>query len=236
MKNQIKQLIRTNKIEKALELLVQYKKTDRYDHTSILLLSRWNRLQKKVRQGIISHSEESMEHNKIVVALQQYVRDLPEESKNPSETINMDTSSEQDTSSLHRIIRENKRRRPEIAEEARGLVARFRKWQDKKNESPSFDPAGRRLAAIQADEQEFIGRLQEAKKDSLEDVISKVDELLKDPVPNYDDLEKAYNLARGRGMKDRWIEDQLGSQVDDEETKISIAERIEEYTQSIRLT
>ena len=132
-------------------------------------------------------------------------------------------------SDLIEIIKKHKRRNPEIGEKAQGILDRFQKWRTDKKLNRSFDPSGRRLDAIKEDFSTLVRELSETQKDSLELTIKEVGDLLEPRIPTYEQLGKAYKILSGRGMKSSYVEDQLKLETDDNEIRITIAEKLEDY-------
>ena len=89
------------------------------------------------------------------------------------------------------------------------------------------------MKQIKQAEKDLQNELDEEKLDSLENIVNRINGLLLETIPPYQNLSEAYKLASGRGMRDTWIEQQLSLMPDDIEVKITIAERIETFAANI---
>jgi hypothetical protein len=215
----IKNLIAQNRILDAINAIPD---TD----ASIILSSQWHNLQRQINMGVISNQEASMFQNRIINSVMQFAGGS--QNSNPAIEIK-----QVHAVTLISIVSENRRRRPQVADDAQAILNELRAYGDEKAINPAFDPAGRRLRAIQEKERKFIEDYQDAKELSLEVIVEKITTHLSAPVPNYDDLSAAYTLAGGRGMKNNWIEDQLQRRPKDDDTQITIAEKIEAFAATI---
>ena len=215
----IKNLIAQNRILDAINAIPD---TD----ASIILSSQWHNLQRQINMGVISNQEASMFQNRIINSVMQFAGGS--QNSNPAIEIK-----QVHAVTLILIVSENRRRRPQVADDAQAILNELRAYSDEKAINPAFDPAGRRLAAIREKERAFIADYNEAKDLSLEVIVEKITTHLSAPVPNYDDLSAAYTLAGGRGMKNNWIEDQLERRPNDDDTKITVAEKIEAFAATI---
>lgn len=214
----IKNLIAQNRVLDAINAI-----SDR--DISVLLSSQWHNLQRQINLGVISNQDATTFRNRIVSSVLNYAGSEPEHALSNSQPIQVVT--------LLSIVSENRRRRPQVADDAQAILNELRAYGDEKAINPAFDPAGRRLRAIQEKERKFIEDYQDAKELSLEVIVEKITTHLSAPVPNYDDLSAAYTLAGGRGMKNNWIEDQLQRRPKDDDTQITIAEKIEAFAATI---
>jgi len=218
--NQIQKLVSQGNLSDAIDLIE--------GNSGIMLASRFNELERKNRMGVISEAEYRVQRNKIVESILAQSGD--------SDYYSLPQPTMQHThipSNLQTIISENRRRRPEIAEQAQSILNDYRAYSDSKSVNPAFDPAGRRYKAIQEAEAALIESLKNERDNSLEQTVSRIQEYLIEAVPSYDNLNEAYKLAAGRGMQDQWIEDQLQARPEDRETKIDIAEKIEMFISRI---
>ena len=219
MRDQIRNLVSANRLKEAAELI------DGND--GALLLSRISNANRQVTLGLVSNSESTVIFNQIRAAILSHCESAERYSPQKSHTHIMST--------LQQIISDNRRRRPEIADEAQSILNDYRAYSDAKAANSSHDPAGRRYKAIQEAEAQLIKRIEDEKDNSLEQTIDRINAYLTEAVPGYENLKEAYKLASGRGMKNQWIEDQLREQPDDKETKIDIAEKIEMFISKIQV-
>lgn len=63
--------------------------------------------------------------------------------------------------------------------------------------------------------------------------MARIEKLLSAPTPSYDDLNEAYKLTSGRGMKDEWCEQMLRERPDDKNVRWDMTEKIEAYCRNI---
>lgn len=219
----IQDFIKKGDIESALKVLAQIDQ-----NSAIGLYSRYNNLKRNRMLGVISYEEASIEQNKIVAALLSFAGE--------SHSANLQQynhTQQNEQSGLSKIIAENKRRRPDIAQRAQQILNDLRDYNDQKVENPSYDISGRRLKQIKQAEKDLQNELDEAKLDSLENIVDRINGLLFETIPPYPNLSEAYKLASGRGMQDTWIEQQLQLMPNDTEVRITIAERIETFAANI---
>lgn len=219
----IQDFIKKGDIESALKVLAQID-----ENSAIGLSARYNNLKRNRMLGIISYEDASIEQNRIVSSLlhfsgNQHSFIQPQQNDFPKN----------EQSGLLQIIAENKRRRPDIAQRAQQILNDLRDYNDQKVENPSYDISGRRLKQIKQAEKDLQNELDEEKLDSLENIVNRINGLLLETIPPYQNLSEAYKLASGRGMRDTWIEQQLSLMPDDIEVKITIAERIETFAANI---
>ena len=216
----IRTLVAQNRIKEALDALMLTKQTE-----GIQLSARFNSIEREKNMGLLSNADYTMFKNQIVNAILSY--------SGESSVSNTVFPPKTENTSLLSIVTESKRRRPKVANEAQAILNEYQKYNDTKTTTPSFDPAGRRYRAIQEKEAKFLADYREAKELSLEVTVERVMEYLKESIPDYNDLAEAYKLASGRGMTDGWIVDQLNNRPNDNETRITIAERIENFISRI---
>lgn len=186
----------------------------------LLLMSRLNSANRDNRIGVLSPAEYQVQMNRITAAVIDYAKEQKEQ------TMNLE-------SRLLDVITSNKRRRPELAKQAEDILHAYRTYNDTKRTTPSYDPVGRRMKAIQADYDALMLQLENEKEQSLEQIVERIAELISAAVPEYHALQEAYTLSSGRGFKNAWIEQQLMLKPDDQEVRISIAEQIEQFTAHI---
>lgn len=224
MKDKIATLVRQNKLKEAIELLP--------GDNGVLLMSRLYALEKQERLGVITHGNASMNRNRIAQAILNFAG-VDSNSIAP-QTVNQKPEGGIE-GMLTAIIIQNKRRRIEIANEARDLLANIQSYNNEKSLSTAFDPSGRRYRVIEQRFKVLKGKLNEAKGDAIEDIVERIKTLLADIVPTYDQLDEAYRLASGRGMKSEYVDRTLNSRPNDENARIMIAEKIEEFIETIQV-
>lgn len=223
MKDRIHDLVRQNKLNEAINLLGE---------EGIMLSSRLNGLRRQERLGTISFDQATMQRNRIVSAILS-IGGVNVDSVTPTKVSHPQTEGPE--ALLMTIIIQNKRRRPGIAEQADSLLSEIRDYNDNKLRNTSYDPVGRRHKALKEKIEKLKSEISEAKGDSLESIIGKVNNLLSETIPSYDKLKEAYRLVSGRGMSDSYIESTLQSQPNDDEAKITIAEKIESFIATIQV-
>lgn len=223
--NKIQNLISSNKIEEALEELKPSVSTNMW----INLKGRWNSLQHDKISGVLSPDQERIRANKIV----QSILSLAGGDLSSSPTTIQSTYSTGIESDLLSIMAKYKRRDKDLHKEASGLLKEYRAYQDQKNINPSYDPSKRRLKIIKNKVEALNTKAQDTKLDDLESIVQKVNKLISAEVPSYKELEKAYHLCNGRGFSDSRIESILSNKPNDDESKITIAERIELFLSRI---
>ena len=222
----IQQLIQSGKIEAALMLL---------PHTTdaIMLKSRFNSLKKDTHLGLISFHEASLQRNQIAHAILNLANDSTINSTSQFSISRPTVVEDFNETALMSIVANNKRRRVDIAAEAQKILNDYRSYKDQKAQTPTFDPANRRFKAIQETANQLINRLEAEKENDLVKTVERIAALLEAPIPTYDQLNEAYNLACGRGFKKTYIEQQLQNRPDDEEVRIIIAEEIEGFAATL---
>ena len=224
----IKQLLQLGKIDAALMLLPQTTE-------AIMLTSQFNNLKKETILGLISNQDASLQRNKIINAI-LHLADNTHINSTSQFTISRPTIVEDfNEVALMDIVAKNKRRRVTIAEEAQKILNDYRNYKDSKTQTPTFDPANRRFKALQEAANQLINRLEAEKENDLVKSVERIAALLEAPIPTYDQLNEAYNLACGRGFKKTYIEQQLQNRPDDEEVRIIIAEEIEDFVASLSI-
>lgn len=222
----IQQLIQLGKIDAALTLLPQTTET-------IMLTSRFNALKRNSNLGLITFQEAAMQQNQIVNAILNLASDSTISSTSSIPISRPTVVGDFNESALIGIVANNKRRRIEIAEEAQKILNDYRSYKDQKAQTPTFDPANRRFKALQEAANQLINRLETEKENDLVKTVERIAALLEAPIPTYEELNEAYNLACGRGFKKTYIEQQLQNRPDDEEVRIIIAEEIEGFAASL---
>ncbi len=229
----IQNLIATGRTSEAIQMLIDSRDNET-SNQGTLLMGRLTRAKREQMLGTVSSADHILDMNRINQAVLSFCgsnsthrSSAPHQSPAPQRDIN--------EARLLEIITANKRRRPQIAEEAQSILNECRAWNDEKTKTASFDPVNRRLKAIQVKADALINSLAEEMEASLESIIERIAKLLEKPVPEYSELKEAFVLACGRGLKSSWIEQQLDLQPNDDEVRISIAEKIEEFTLSIRI-
>lgn len=222
----IQQLIQLGKIDAALMLLPQTTET-------IMLTSRYNALKRNSNLGLITFQEAAMQQNQIVNAILNLASDSTISSTSSIPISRPTVVGDFNESALIGIVANNKRRRIEIAEEAQKILNDYRSYKDQKAQTPTFDPANRRFKALQEAANQLINRLETEKENDLVKTVERIAALLEAPIPTYEELNEAYNLACGRGFKKTYIEQQLQNRPDDEEVRIIIAEEIEGFAASL---
>lgn len=222
----IQSLIANGNLKGAIQELI-----NRGEQTGILLMTRYHHAMEENMLGVVTNSEHTRKLNQITHAILSMAGEDTSFVEVAAST--KIQGGDLDEKALLKIAYNNKRRRPEIAKEANKILSDYRNWKDEKTLSPSFDPVGRRLRLIQQNAQKLLAKLTIEKENSLEKIIERMATLLKEPVPNYNDLEEAYKLASGRGFVSSWVANQLKQKPDDTEVRITIAEKLEAFTLQI---
>lgn len=220
-KERIQNLVARNKLAAAIDLIG--------GDESTMLHSRLNAINREVRLGIVSRDKASMEYNRIVYS----ILECAGIDENPVVSSSIPVQSESPEFTLNKIIIENKRRRPEIAIKASDILNEIRAYNDNKVQQPSFDPTGRRYRVLMDKVKDLRDSVSEAKGNSLEAIVDKINSLISDNIPSYDKLQEAYKLAVGRGMVDNHVKTILENQPDDDEARITVATAIELFIANI---
>jgi uncharacterized protein (UPF0335 family) len=197
-------------------------------------MSRYNRAKRENMQGLVTSSDHSRTMNQInhaVLSLcgSENSYQAPPQYNQPKTVVLGDVNER----ALLKIVVKNKRRLPEISQEAQAILNEYREYKDKKVISPAFDPINRRFKVLQQQANDLIERLNTEKEISVEQIVERIMKLVEADKPNYTDLKEAYTLASGRGFKNTWIEQQLLSQPNDNEVLFTIAEEIEFFVSTI---
>lgn len=227
LKMTIKNLISNGNLEEALKIIAEQCGTN-----GLMLLGRYNRQMKSHRMGTVSSSSHQIEINKIVQSALYYAEDLKEVSVQ-SVRLNDSKIADLNETALLDIIKANKRRKPDIAEEAKNILTEYRQWSDSRTENPSFDIANRRQKSIVKKANDLIEKINLKEEDNLIETVNKINQFLSHPVPTYKSLESAYKLSAGRGFNSEWIEKMIQLKPNDDETRIRIAELIEEFAATL---
>lgn len=222
----IQQLIGLGKIDAALMLLPQTTEV-------IMLKSRLHSIERNAHLGMISFQDASMQRNQIVHAILHLADNANINSTSQFSISRPTVVGDFNEAALMGIVVNNKRRRIDIAEEAQKILNDYRSYKDSKAQTPTFDPANRRFKALQEAANQLINRLEAEKENDLVKTVERIAVLLEEPIPTYDQLNEAYNLACGRGFKKTYIEQQLQNRPDDEEVRIIIAEEIEGFAATL---
>jgi uncharacterized protein (UPF0335 family) len=213
----IQQLVAQNKLKEAIALI-----PDENERT--IIAGRLTTLEKKINFGIINYENQTIEHNRICQAILYHAKEA-------NNNTTMQINSLEDA--LNTIVRDNKRRRSELALKAEQYLKIWREYTDEKKRTPAFDIAGRRLKVITDSINEFLNSLNEAQKDDLEAIVARVTKLIDPAIPSWDAINEAYTLLVGRGFIDKYISENIKLQPNDNEAKIRCAESIEEYLTKI---
>ena len=135
---------------------------------------------------------------------------------------------------LKTVVIKTKRRNPKLAEKAKELLKKLMVYDLEKEMTKNYDLSGKILDNLNQEILSCIQKYKLSKIDSLEDIEKKINDLLYEIIPSYENLHKAYNLAKGRGMDSNFVNQALIAMPDDDETKVSIAEKIEEYVSKLQ--
>ena len=210
--NKIQQLISQGKLKEALEALP-------FTDESLLLQSRLNRLESQERVGSISSSDAGLERAKIISSSLSLVG-INSDSV-PTKTTQVDSKSK-----LLSLSKELARIDPVNAQKARELYKELTSYNEEKNLDDLYDVSGRMLKALNQDIDDFLKSLNENNLDDKEDFATAIKMKLEATIPSWKEIESAYKLALGRGMKDSYIEDCIKNKVEDRRTKVNCADRI----------
>lgn len=224
----IHQLVAHGRLQQAIQLLIEAQQED-----AILLMGRLTTLNRDKMLGLIDGSTAQREMARLTQAVLHCAGAQPKQAAGYTPTTRIVIATDFKEGALLDVIRTNKRRRPEMAQEAQNILTAYRDYKDAKELKPSFDPANRRFRAIQASADALFKRLTQEQEISLEQIVEQIALLLEPIKPEYKALKTAYQLAAGRGFKNNWIEQQLIAMPDDDEVRITIAEEIEAFTANI---
>lgn len=201
------------------------------EECSILLGARLNSLHKRERMGVISQDQASRTRSQIAYSILAEIECEDSNHEFPQDV----TIKNNLEGSLKTIIIENKRRRPGLADEARDLLSELQSHNNEKSLSSSYDTSGRRFVSIETRIDQLTIKLSEAKGDAVEDIVSRIASLLSDNIPSYDNLNEAYKLAVGRGMRSEYVDKTLNTKPNDSNAQITVAEKIESFIGNIRI-
>ena len=157
MSNQIQNLIATGRTKEAIQILIDSNDSELSNHGT-MLMHRYDSNETENRRGLLCAQEYNISKNKIVNAVlflctsnSTYQSVAPHQAPTPQRDIN--------ETRLLEIIAANKRRRPQIADEAQTILNEYREWSDEKIKKASFDPVNRRLKGIQVKAEALINSL-----------------------------------------------------------------------------
>lgn len=230
----IKKLVGDAHLDNALNLLSE-SNDERISREVILLKSRLNQASSDRRYGVCDFREFAQVCSQITQGILYLIKQIDpttisNNSQEKEETMNNATETK-----LQAAIAENRRRRPDVANQASELLKRYQDYNTQVKTGELKDPTGRRERALNESITKFFTELQEIKEDSLEAIVARITELLGENVPNYQNLKEAYNLCVGRGLTDVSVEKALTTEADDDDIKITIAERIESLVDQIKV-
>lgn len=228
MKDKIILLIQRDDLKGAAALL--------QGHDSVHQSGRIYQLERDVRMGVITHEQATRTRNQIRHAILNSADISEQDLSNAITPVRVaQPRTEAPEVVLKTIILQNKRRREDIANQARDILSRLQAYQNEKDLSAAFDPSGRRYKAIMEDFNSLSDMLNEAKGDDIEAIVGRIKSLISETIPTYDQLDEAYRLASGRGMKSEYIDRTLNNRPSDNDARISIAELIEEFIENINV-
>lgn len=210
--NKIQQLIAQGKTKEALEALPS-------NNEVIQLQGRLSALLRQEMLGTIDSSNARLERNNInqaVLSLAGVDVDAAQ-----VKTTQMDNKSK-----LLSLSKELARIDPDNAQKAKELYKDLAGYYEEKALDDLYDVSGRLLKALNEDIESFLGSLHENNLDDKEDFATAIKMKLEATIPSWKEIESAYKLALGRGMKDSYIEDCIKAKVEDRRTKVNCADRI----------
>lgn len=231
----VQTLVGSGNLSGALDYLIQYYKDIDKDkwNTCILLKSRYVSNNNDWLSGILTSDEFNREKAKISHSILS-ITNLSNSFIKPVETPNQVTSSYEE-SRLTEIIIQNKRRRPEIAEEAQLILNEFTKHKQTKNVDNSYDITNRKLKSIIERFDSLNIQLNELKEQSLEETVERIKELISETIPSWSNLAEAYILCNSKGMIDTYVVSQINNKPEDDDAKINVAEKIELFLSKIQV-
>lgn len=209
--NKIQQLIAQGRTKEALEALPSTNEV-------IQLQGRLSALLRQEMLGLIDSSNARLERNSI----NQSVLSLSGiDSSTQVKPSQMDNKSK-----LLSLSKELARIDPDNAQKAKELYKDLAGYYEEKALDDLYDVSGRLLKALNDDIESFLGSLHENNLDDKEDFATAIKMKLEATIPSWKEIESAYKLALGRGMKDSYIEDCIKAKVEDRRTKVNCADRI----------
>jgi len=219
----IKDLIAANRLEEAFNALPN-------TQDKILLLSRYNTLQRNNNVGILTSSEYGVERSRIVMSLLHLAGD----SSTSSSTTNQSQMSSKD--SLIKIMSDYRRYKTlqdtkeyDYYHSAETLLSDIEKHVAKKRVEPTYDVSGRAERELNRQYQELMETLKETKLDNKEDFATAIKLKLGEDIPQWKDIDSAYKLCVGRGMNNSRIEAAIKAKPSDMQSKIECADIIERW-------
>lgn len=223
MKEQIGNLIAKGRIKEAIELLDK-----KNPELGLNLMARYNRLHREEMLNIISREQANLDRNRIVWAI------LSEFDIDPNTSLNFKPIKSHPTEipiqsvfvEIDKVWRFYHKRNPILSQEADSIRSEYEEYQKQKRLDSTYDPTGRRLAGLKQKADNFIKKVNESKSDDVENIISKIKEHIKDPLPKWDDIQSAYNLLIGRNIQDDDLANVLKARPDDDEAKYIACDRI----------
>lgn len=225
-KSQIQQLVGQGRLKEAIALYVLNN-----GEGATLLSGRFHENERSKNLGTISNSDYNMEYNKISHALLSYIG--VDSSYQAPQKVEMPIVSSHEVILLQ-IVKDKRRRDDKVADEAQSLLDELTKHNQEKKVNPSYDVAGRRYLILETKINKFIKEVQESKLDSLEQIVNRISVLLAG-IPSYEFLNEAYKLAQGRGFTSEYCDRNLHNRPEDDEVKITIAEKIENFIATINV-
>jgi hypothetical protein len=225
----IQNLVASNKIDDAMQLLYQIPGIDNND--VVLLEGRWNRLKKDEMLGTLSFSEASQQRARITKTILDYAGcdDSAMIHKKPVLQEITAAHSSNWESALLQIIKDNDRKNQADAKKALALLESFRSYYDLKKTRAFFDRSGEKLQEIETAFDGFKKSLSKSGNESVEKFIDKVAGLIDAVIPDWPSIADAYALCVGRGMNDLYIERNLRATPNDDDAKLSAVQRIETF-------
>ncbi|MGV6816161.1 MAG: hypothetical protein ACWA44_02690 [Thiotrichales bacterium] len=194
------------------------------------LLARFAQLNTDITHGIINDADARIERNKIVKsASDMYEEMMKPFSTTPFPPAQYPKAANTGEVSLSNLYKHYRRRNPKLAKRIEALIDDYAAYNASSEKDAAYDITGRRLTALGDRKSKIIAEHQSLQKDSREGKLSKVQGLIVETIPSYDNLSEAWDVCHGLGMRSTWIPDALKSRVSDDEVKIRIAEDIESF-------
>lgn len=225
-------LISNNKFDEVFQKLYGMLLDEETKNQVVLLSSRHNQNEKSNNSYVISAENYNLERSRITQSLLTIISENNlDGNENPVQNFEtkpdniMKSELELLIQKIDSAIVENKR--SQFGVKLNALNIRINEYKTNSLASALFDQTGRRLAVLRNELQEILKEISDVKADSLERHLEKINELLSDPIPSWDNLESAYKLSSKFKFSDEWIANQLQLKMDDDEIKIEIAEKIE---------
>lgn len=235
-------MIGLGKTKEVLGLLIKASTGRTRLHNDLLLLKgRYDDNERSNYLNTISNENYSMEKSRVVQALLNLIDEngiTADVNVVPSTALRAQGSDALVTALIEAAeevyIRTKRFEDQSVPSRALGVIEKIQAYKKQKRDVAGYDVSGRQLDLLEQDVADLRGMVAENVADTLEDFMMKVNGLIREPQPSWENLDSAYKLCTGRGMKDEWVEQQMSLRSDVGRVRADIATKIELFLHSLK--